>query len=44
MGLLDTGAVSSVIPIETWRRRGFDKDNLIDKNTAVSSKQGGASG
>ena len=28
-GLLDTGAVCSVIPIETWRRMGFDKDDLI---------------
>ena len=29
-GLLDTGAVLSVIPIETWRRMGFDKDDPID--------------
>ena len=29
-GLLDTGAVLSVIPIETWERMGFDKHDLID--------------
>ena len=29
-GLMDTGAVLSVIPIETWNRMGFDKDDLID--------------
>ena len=29
-GLLDTGAVLSVIPIETWERMGFDKGDLID--------------
>ena len=29
-GLLDTGAVLRVIPIEVWRRMGFDKDDLID--------------
>ena len=29
-GLLDTGVVLSVIPIKTWERMGFDKDDLID--------------
>ena len=29
-GLLDTRAVFTVILIETWRRMGFDKDDLID--------------
>ena len=29
-GLLDTGAVLSVIPIETWERIVFNKDDLID--------------
>ena len=29
-GLLDTGAVLSVIPIKIWERMGFDEDNLID--------------
>ena len=28
-GLLDTGAVFSVIPIETWERMGFNKNDLI---------------
>ena len=28
--LMDTGAVLSVIPIESWERMGFDEDNLID--------------
>ena len=28
-GLLDTGAVLSVRPIETWERMGFDKDDLM---------------
>ena len=37
-GLLDTGAVLSIIPIETWERMGFDKD------TVVSCKQRGAAG
>ena len=39
-GLLDTGAVLSVIPIETWERMGFDRL----ENTAVSCKQRGTSG
>ena len=44
-GLLDTGAVLSVIPIETWRKMGFDKDDWIDsQNTAIGGKQGGAAG
>ena len=29
-GLMDTGAVLSVIPVETWRRMGFDKEDLLD--------------
>ena len=29
-GLLDTGAVLSVISIETWKEMKFDKDDLID--------------
>ena len=40
--LLDTGAVLSVIPIEIWRKLGFDKDDLIDSR--IWLKQGGASG
>ena len=29
-GLLDTGAALSVITIETWRKLGFDREDLID--------------
>ena len=29
-GFMDTGAVLSLIPIETWRRMTFDKDDLLD--------------
>ena len=29
-GLLDTGAVLSVLPIESWERMDFDKDDLMD--------------
>ena len=29
-GLLDTCSVLRVIPIETWIKMGFDKDDLID--------------
>ena len=44
-GLLDTGAVLSVIPIETWERMGFDKgDSDRLENTAVGCKQRGPSG
>ena len=35
--LLDTGAVLSVIPIETWERLGFDKDDLIDSRIRLSA-------
>ena len=41
-GLLDTGAVLSVIPIETWRRMGFDKDDLIDSRIRLSAANKGA--
>ena len=36
-GLLDTGAVLSVIPIETWRKLGFDKDDLIKLRIRLSA-------
>ena len=36
-GLLDTGAVLSDIPIETWERMGFDKDDLIDSRIRLSA-------
>ena len=41
-GLLDTGAVLSVIPIETWERMGFDKENLIDSRIRLSAANKGA--
>ena len=41
-GLLDTGAVLSVIPIETWERMGFDKDELIDSRIRLSAANKGA--
>ena len=40
-GLLDTGAVLSVISIETWRRIGFDKDDLIDSRVRLSAANKG---
>ena len=41
-GLLDTGAVLSVIPIETWERMGFDKDDSIDSRIRLSAANKGA--
>ena len=41
-GLLDTGAVLSVIPIEIWKRMGFDKDDLIDSRIRLSAANKGA--
>ena len=41
-GLLDMGAVLSVIPIETWRRMIFDKDDLIDSRIRLSAANKGA--
>ena len=38
-GLLDTGAVLSVIPIETWERMGFNKD---DSRIRLSAANKGA--
>ena len=44
-GLLDTVAVLSVIPIETWEHMGFDKDDLIDSRIRLSAaNKGGAKG
>ena len=40
--LLDTGAVLSVIPIETWERMGFDKSDLIDSRIRLSAANKGA--
>ena len=41
-GLLDTGAVLSVIPIETWERISFNKDDLIDSRIRLSAANKGA--
>ena len=41
-GLPDTGAVLSVIPIETWKRMGFNKDDLIDCRIRLSAANKGA--
>ena len=41
-GLLGTGAVLSVIPIETWERMGFNKDDLIDSRIRLSAADKGA--
>ena len=41
-GFLDTGAVLSVIPIETWKRMGFDKDDLINSRIRLSAANKGA--
>ena len=41
-GLLDTGAVLSVIPIETWERMGFNKDDSIDSRIRLSAANKGA--
>ena len=41
-GLLDTGAVLSVIPIETWERISFNKDDLIDLRIRLSAANKGA--
>ena len=41
-GLLNAGAVLSVIPIETWKRMGFDKDDLIDSKIRLSEANKGA--
>ena len=36
-GLLNTGAVLGVIPIETWRNMGFDKNDLIGSRIRLSA-------
>ena len=41
-GLLDTGAVLSVIPIKTWERMGFNKDDMIDSRIRLSAANKGA--
>ena len=41
-GLLDTGDVLSVIPLETWRRMEFDKEDMIDSRNRLSAANRGA--
>ena len=41
-GLLDTGAVLNVKPIETWRRKSFDRDDLVDSRSRLSVANKGA--
>ena len=41
-GLLETGAVLSVIPIETWKRMGIDGDDLINSRIRLSAANKGA--
>ena len=41
-GLLDTGAVLSVIPIETWERMDFDKEDSIESRIRLSAANKGA--
>ena len=41
-GLLDTGAVLSVLPIKTWERMGFNKDDLIYSRIRLSAANKGA--
>ena len=36
-GLIDTGGILSVITIETWRRMGLDKDDMIDSRIRFSA-------
>ena len=41
-GLLETGAVLSVIRIDTWERMGFNKGDLIDLRLRLSAANKGA--
>ena len=43
-GLLEPRAVLSVLPIETWRKMGFDKDDLIDSRIQLSAANKGRFG
>ena len=39
--MLDTGAVLIVIPIKTWKKMGFDKDDLIESRIRLSAANKG---
>ena len=41
-GLLDTGAVVGVMPIKTWERLGFTREDLIPKNLRLAAANRGA--
>ena len=41
-GLLDTGAVVSVMPIKTWERMGFTREDLIPTNLRLAAAYRGA--
>ena len=41
-GLLDTGAVVSVMPIKTWERMGFTREDLIATNLRLAAANRGA--
>ena len=41
-GLLDTGAVVSVMPIKTWERMGFMREDLIPTNLRLAAANRGA--
>ena len=41
-GLLDTGAVVSVMPIKTWERLGFTREDLIPTNLRLAAANRGA--
>ena len=41
-GLLDSGAVVSVMPIKTWERMGFTREDLIPTNLRLAASNRGA--
>ena len=41
-GLLDTGAVVSVMPIKTWERMGFTREDLFPTNLQLATANRGA--
>ena len=40
--LLDTGAAVSVIPIKTWKKMGFTREDLIPMNLRLAAANRGA--
>ena len=41
-GLLDTGAVVSVMPVSTWTKMGFDRSDMIPTNIRLAAANQGA--